>query len=315
MLENLFPSAPFGLAIGIVWGVLAFASAVIFMLHRRVSESLSSELISRTRTWYGIVAAITIASLLGELAMIIVLGWLSYMALKEYLTAVPIRRADRRSLLIAYLLIPIQYAFIANDRFGFFTIFIPVYGFFLVAFGLILSGVTSGFVRSVGLLHWGIVLTVYNLSHLAFLLKLDPAPGQTFEGFELLLFVLIITQINDVTQYVWGKRFGKTKIAPTISPGKTWEGFLLGGLTTMAISAALAPLLTPYPLPHALMIGLILAVTGFIGDIVLSAVKRDLGLKDMGSVLPGHGGYLDRLDSLTLSAPIFLHYTRFFFGS
>ncbi len=98
-----------------------------------------------------------------------------------------------------------------------------------------------------------------------------------------------------------------------VSPGKTWEGLILGGLSAVALSVLLAPYLTPFSPGHALLIGFGLAVTGFVGDVTLSAVKRDLGIKDMGAVLPGHGGYLDRLDSLTLSAPLFFHFTRFFY--
>ncbi len=315
MLEGLFPTAAVGWTIATLWLILLVSTLIVRIIGQRLEGHAGTELRERTNTWWWIIGLLTAAVLLGQTVTIVILALVSYLALKEYFTALPIRRADRSVLLLAYLMIPVQYTFVGLAQFGFFTIFIPIYGFLLLAFGLILARETTGFIRSVGTLHWGLMLTVYNLSHLAFLLVLGEAEAMPLEGFGLLLFALIIVQANDVAQFVWGKSLGHRKVLPEISPGKTWEGFILGGLTTIALALAIAPFLTPFSLPHAALIGFGLAVTGFIGDVTLSAVKRDLGLKDMGAVLPGHGGYLDRLDSLTLSAPLFLHFTRFFYGA
>lgn len=314
MFDTLFPTQTIGWAVTGLWLVLLSATGAVYAISLRMDESAGQELKDRTGTWWWIIGLATLAIVLGPAATIILIALISYLALKEYFTALPIRRADRSVLLLAYLLIPIQYIFVGTGAYGFFAIFIPIYGFLILAFGLVLTGQTSGFIRSVGVLHWGLVLTVYNLSHLAFLLKLEPAPGVSLNGFELLLFVLILVQFNDVAQFIWGKTVGRHKVMPSVSPGKTWEGLILGGLTTVALAVVLAPYLTPFSLPLAILIGCALAATGFIGDVTLSAIKRDLGIKDMGAVLPGHGGYLDRLDSLTLSAPLFFHFTRYFYG-
>lgn len=314
MLERLFPNETVGIVLLCLWGVLIAASLVVRMLKPRLSDRASAELKDRTSTWWWIIGLLTVAFALGQTATVIVFALVSYLALKEYFTALPIRQADRGVILLAYLTVPIQYWFVEMGAYGFFAIFVPVYAFLFLAFGLVLAGETSGFIRSVGLLQWGLMLTVYNLSHLAFLLTLGEYEGVALEGFGLLLFALIVVQANDVFQFVWGKLLGRRKILPKVSPGKTWEGFLLGGLTTVALAWLLAPVLTPFTSSHALLIGAGLAITGFIGDVTLSAVKRDLGIKDMGAVLPGHGGYLDRLDSLTLSAPLFFHFTRYFYG-
>jgi phosphatidate cytidylyltransferase len=314
MLDRFFPTENVGLVIAGLWGALLIASLVVRILNGRMTEDAARELNDRTSTWFWIIGLLTVAMLLGQTATVVIFALVSYLALKEYFTALPIRRADRTVLLLAYLTIPIQYAFVEMGTYGFFVIFVPVYAFLVLAFGLVLSGETKGFIRSAGMLYWGLVLTVYNLSHLAFLLVLGESEGVALEGFGLLLFALIVVQANDVAQFVWGKLLGKRKIVPAVSPGKTWEGFVLGGLTTIGLSVLLAPVLTPFTLPHAALIGAGLAITGFMGDVTLSAVKRDLGIKDMGQVLPGHGGYLDRLDSLTLSAPLFFHFTRYFYG-
>ena len=116
-----------------------------------------------------------------------------------------------------------------------------------------------------------------------------------------------------MAQYVWGKLFGKHKIIPEVSPKKTWEGFLGGVATTSIMAVLLHSFLTPFSIPFAFFIGAMLAVTGFIGDITISAMKRDLKIKDASSLIPGHGGILDRIDSLSLSAPLFFHVTRFFY--
>jgi phosphatidate cytidylyltransferase len=92
-----------------------------------------------------------------------------------------------------------------------------------------------------------------------------------------------------------------------VSPGKTTEGLVGGVATTLALALALAPWLTPFTRPQAVAAGLIIGVGGFVGDVVVSALKRDLGIKDSGTLLPGHGGILDRIDSLTYTAPLFFH--------
>ena len=315
MLEIAMPPAPLLGAVSALWGALVAATGTVAVIARRRKDALADELVRRTRTWWWIAGLVTAALLLGPKASILFVALLSYLALKEFLSLVPIRRADRAVLFWAYLAIPVQFWFVLDPWYGMFSIFIPVYAFVLLAFRAVVAGETRGFIRAVGTLHWGLMLTVYNLSHLAFLLVLPltkPAPAG---GAGLLLFVLAVVQLNDVAQFVWGRLLGRRKVVPAVSPGKTWEGLLGGAATTGLIAALLAPVLTPFDLPSSIAIGLLLAVMGFVGDVTLSAVKRDLGIKDSGALLPGHGGVLDRLDSLTLTAPVFLHVVRYFYGA
>ncbi|EAN2945089.1 hypothetical protein AII34_21160 [Salmonella enterica] len=147
--------------------------------------------------------------------------------------------------------------------------------------------------------------TVFAFSHVAFLLVLPADRMQT--GALLVLFLVGLTEFNDIAQYLWGKSLGRIKVIPKVSPNKTLAG-LLGGVTTTALAATvLGPLLTPLSWPMALLAGVIIGV-----DVVMSAIKRDIGVKDSGTLLPGHGGILDRLDSLIFTAPVFFHFVRYF---
>lgn len=306
--------APVWLGLIGIWVLLGVAAFAVFVLARANRDKDYSELINRTRTWVWIILTVTIVMAMGDKAAIVFIGFISFLAFKEYLTLVPSRASDRRVFFWAYIAIPIQFWWVYAGYYGFFIIFIPVYVFTFIAFRLLLTGRTDGFIKAAGTLQWGLILTVYNLSHLGFLFVLPLDEATQAGGAGLFFFVVFLTQFNDVAQYVWGKLFGRRKVIPSISPGKTWEGFLGGLVTTTALSILLAGIFTPFDLIHAAAAGLVIGVLGFVGDITVSAIKRDLGVKDSGKFLPGHGGILDRLDSLTFTAPLFFHFTRYFYG-
>jgi phosphatidate cytidylyltransferase len=307
--------APLAQVIAAVWCCLALASLIVAFISRRKEPGSSSELQDRTRTWWWIISILTIVVILGPNAAVIAIAIISFLAFREFHSVVPVRRVDRAILALAYLAIPIQFYFAWSRYFSMFAIFIPVYAFATFSAATVFVGETKGFIRSNATLVWALMLTVYNISHLAFLAKLPLKVETAAGGMGLLLFVLILVQFNDVAQFVWGRLFGRARIVPKVSPGKTWEGFLGGAVTTTGLAMLLAPLLTPFSIGPAAAIGLLLAIMGFVGDITLSAVKRDLGIKDAGALLPGHGGILDRVDSLTFAAPIAFHVIRFFYGA
>jgi phosphatidate cytidylyltransferase len=180
---------------------------------------------------------------------------------------------------------------------------------------MVLIGETRDYLRAVGTLHWGLMTLVFVLSHLAYLLML-PAHTRTgvpAHGAALLLFVVLLTELNDVLQYVWGRTLGRHKVIERVSPKKTVEGLVGGALTTTLVAWLVAPLLTPLTPWHRVAVGLMIGFGGFIGDVTISALKRDLGIKDTGSVIPGHGGILDRIDSLLFTAPLFFHFLQYFY--
>jgi len=120
-------------------------------------------------------------------------------------------------------------------------------------------------------------------------------------------------QSSDVFQYIWGKLFGRRKVAPAISPSKTVEG-LAGGVLSATILGAFLWWITPFSVWQAALMALAINVMGFFGGLVMSAIKRDRGVKDWGDLIEGHGGMLDRLDSVVFAAPVFFHLTRFFWS-
>jgi phosphatidate cytidylyltransferase len=306
---------PLGSTFAVIWAFLFCATVVVYGAFRAPVTSRGIELRERVRTWWWIVAIATAAIAAGAAAAILLVAALSFLAFREFHSVVPVRPADRVILGLAYAAIPVQYYFIWTQWYGMFSIFVPVYAFTLMTAATVLVGETRGFIRSNATLHWALLLTVYNLSHLAFLTVLPLEHGVAAGGLGLMLFVLVVVQFNDVAQFMWGHMLGRTPIVPAVSPSKTWEGFLGGIVTSMLLAIILAPRLTPFNTPAAALLGMTLSICGFFGDVTLSAVKRDLGLKDTGTILRGHGGILDRVDSLTLAAPIAFHIIRYFYGA
>ena len=297
--------------LGFIYVILVTASIIGRLLRKLHKKNDYTSLMLRIRSWWIMVIIFTIAISLYKDWAIIFLAFLSFLSLKEYLSLIPTRREDRRVLFICYLLIPLQYYFVAKSWYGMFIILIPVYGFITISIATVLTAKVDNFLHAVSTLHWGIMITIFSVSHLSYLLALPQAIYPNISGASLLLYIVFTTQFNDVSQYIWGKLFGKNKIIPSVSPNKTWEG-LIGGITTSAmLSLFLGPYLTPLNALESLIMGAIIGLFGFLGDITISAVKRDLQIKDTGTLLPGHGGILDRMDSLFITAPLFFHLLRF----
>jgi phosphatidate cytidylyltransferase len=306
-------------ATGGILALLIFASAVIWGLRRARPAQDFTELVQRTKSWWTMAGVFCTALLAGPGLSLAFLAAVSFLALREYVSIVPTRRADRPVLFLLYLAIPVQYYWAGTGWYGMFIIFVPVYMLLILPLPMLVVGRTDGFLRALGTLHLGLMVTVFSLSHAGYALALPDSPGARGAwsdpnlGPILMLYLVVLTQLNDVAQYVWGQLFGRHKIIPAVSPNKTWEGFLGGVATTTLLSAALGPWLTPIDVGGAAILGAILGIAGFVGDVAVSAIKRDLGLKDTSQFLPGHGGVLDRVDSLTYTAPLFLHYVRYFY--
>lgn len=285
-----------------LYGALILGSLITALRYRG-----HRELVARVKTWWIICTIVAVAILAGRIWSLVFMGFVSFLALKEFFSMIPTRRADRRVLFWAYLAIPVQFYWIHLGWYGMFVIFIPVYVFLFLPIRMILQGDTDNFLGALSRIHWGVMTTVFCLSHASYLLVLDPDHLGGHTGPELLLFLVIVTQFNDIFQYLWGKSLGRRKIVPTVSPGKTWAGLTGAVATTTLLSWGLAPWLTPLDVRWSLIVGLIISLGGFVGDVTISALKRDFGTKDSGSILPGHGGVLDRIDSLFYTAPLFFH--------
>jgi phosphatidate cytidylyltransferase len=296
-------------------GVLAVATLIGQTLKWRSGGKASSvveNLNQRVFAWWVIVALFGVAFLFGKAGVILLFTFASFAALREFLTLTYTRRSDHWALLAAFFVgNPVQYYLVWIEWYGLYTVFLPVYGFLMLPVFSALRGDTSHFLARIAAIQWGLMISVYCVSHIPALLTLD-IPGFAGKGLLLVAFLVIVVQGSDVLQYVFGKLFGQHKVAPSLSPSKTWEG-LVGGIASATALGAALWWITPFSPGQAAGLAFVSCLMGFLGGLVFSAIKRDRGVKDWGRMIEGHGGMLDRLDSVIFAAPIFFHLTRFWF--
>lgn len=294
-------------------GVLIFFQVLAQILSFVKKDKDFSNLKIRLKSWWLIISFIAFILLFKSPVNYIFTGILCFLALREFFGFLDISENDKPLRFWAYLTIPLEMYFLYIGWLTMFYLFVPLYMFLFIPIRKIFSGKTENFIKSSGTIQWGLALTVYSLGYVGAFLLLPLNSEYSINGAELLLFLLILNSMNDGFQYIWGKLFGKNKIVPHISPNKTWEGFIGGVVTTVVISVIAAPHLTPMNPIMAVCAGLMISVFGFLGDVVMSAVKRDVGVKDSSHLIPGHGGILDRVDSLIFTAPLFFHFICYFF--
>ncbi len=304
------------LLFAIVGGLLVVASIAGVILRRTVkSESgqrVVENLVARVNAWWVMCIVFGAALYIGQTATLVMFCITSFLALREFITLSPTRRGDHRALFWAFFVItPLQYWTLAVHWYGLFVILIPVYAFLFIPIRTAWSGDTEHFLERTSKVQWGLMVAVYFASYAPALLMLK-IPGFEGKNALLLFFLVFVVQISDVFQYTWGKICGRRKIAPLVSPNKTLEGFLGGGLSACAAGAGLW-WITPFTPLQAAGMAAVIVWMGFFGGLVMSAVKRDRGVKDYGELIPGHGGIFDRIDSLCFAAPIFFHLTRWWF--
>jgi phosphatidate cytidylyltransferase len=309
---------------------LAAGSVVRFaLLTRAPSPEVRRKRLGSLATWWVLVGLLVAMAALGTAAAVAAFAGVSLLGLREYRSLARERIAAVHPWWrLVYVAVLVHYLFVYLGWLEAVRTFIPVWVFGTLLVRLVVVGQTSGFLETVGVTFLGLMLIGYLLSHAALLIAIPADLNPPGGGFGLLLFLVILTEGNDIAQALWGRILGRRKITPVVSPNKTWEGFLLGAATTVLLSVLLSPSLTPLVtvpprlgtgleggsyLP-AVAAGLLIAVGGFLGDVTMSAVKREVGVKDSGTLLPGQGGVLDRIDSLTFTAPLFYYLTDFLYG-
>ena len=295
--------------------LLVLSSAITAVLKLRAKgrpNPVIANLSARVKAWWVMVLLFSVALLTGGLGSVILFALVSFFALREFTTLAPTRPGDHRTLFWAFFaVVPIQYFLVWSNWYGLFSIFIPVFAYVLLPIRSAAAGDCEHFLERTGAIQWGLMICVYFVSHVPALLML-PIRGYAGQNGKLLLFLVLVVQISDVFQYVWGKLLGRRKIAPTLSPNKTLEGFVGGSLTATAIGAGLW-WATPFNWWQAALMAWLITLMGFFGGLVMSAIKRDRGVKDYGTLIEGHGGMVDRIDSLCFAAPVFFHLVRYFF--
>ena len=299
---------------GGIAAVLVIASLIGYTLKtvvaKRQPHGVIDNLNARIKAWWVMVLVIAVALVLGKTGVTLLFLFVSFTALREFMSLTYTRGGDHNALAASfYIVLPIQYLLIYEGWYGLYSMFIPVYAFLFLPIIDVLAGDTKRFLERAAKVQWGLMICVFCVSHVPALLTLE-IPGYEDRNLLLIVFLVLVVQSSDVLQYVWGKLFGKRKIAPLVSPSKTLEGLVGGVASATALGAALF-WITPFNPWQAALMALVINLMGFFGGLVMSAIKRDRGVKDWGHMIEGHGGMLDRLDSVVFAAPVFFHLTRY----
>lgn len=261
--------------------------------------------VTRVHSWWAMVILFTVTALLGPIALLFLFAFASFAALREFLTFTYKRQADHLSLALGFFVIlPLQYLFVGLDLTGLFTVFIPVYAFLLLPIISALRGNHDRFLTRVAETQWGLMICIYCISHVPALLNAQPE-GDSHQTVLLIVFFVMVVQIGDLAEYFAGRRIGRRKLAPSISP-KTLEGMAIG-IAVAALAGIALNWITPFGVGVSAGMAALASVTGMFGSLVFAAIKKDKGVKDWSHLIPGHGGFLDQLDSVIFAAPVFYH--------
>lgn len=300
-----------------VFLLLVTASTVAFILQKHwgsrhdAPNVTLTNLTDRINAWWIMSTILLLTFMFNRIGVMVLFSLISFLAMREFLSLVYSRRGDHLALVLSfYILLPAQYFLVGMKSYGMFSVFIPVYGFIGLAVISGFSGDARYFLERVSKILWAVMITVYFLSHVPALMILE-IDGFAGKNIFLLVFLITIAQASDVLQYIWGKLAGKEKILPTISPSKTVVGSV-GGVLSATVLAAGLWWMTPFSPLQAAGMGLLIALLGLVGGFVMSAIKRDSGVKDWGNIIQGHGGIMDRVDSICFAAPVYFHVVRYF---
>lgn len=295
-------------------GVLASLAAITLgywlLLWFRPSQSLA-KIGSRIAFLWVVMSVFLLAILYSVKILVLYIWFIAFLALKEFFSMTPTRRVDRRVLFCAYLSLPIQFILILLERRTAFSLFAPIHVFLILPMVMVMIGEARGFLRAWSTMGWAIISTVYSLGHLAYLLVLPGAGASsmtaTAAGPGLFLFLVVLAQLSHAVQFVFGKLFPAPRFSLKVSKTRNWASLLGSILLIPPLAWLLAPQITPFTSVEALVMGVIIAASAFVGYIILSAIKTDLQIKDRGTMTPGHGGVLNRIDTLIYTAPLFFY--------
>jgi len=296
-----------------IGAVLVIASTIGLMLKASVAHGQPhggiDNLNARIKAWWVMVFIMGFALLLGRAGVTLLFLFASVAALREFMSVTCAPAHHHRGIATACLgVLSTQYLLAYVGWYGVFAVFVPVCAFLILPLVVTAFG---GERRGGAFAAWmqcGLMICVYGISHVPALLILD-IHGYGGREVLLIVFFMLVVQSSDVLQYVWGKLYGRRKLAPVVSPSKTWEGLVGGVASATALGAGLY-WITPFAAWQAALIALAITTTGFIGGLVMSAIKRGCGAKDWGRMIEGHGGMLDRFDSVAFAAPVFFYLTR-----
>jgi phosphatidate cytidylyltransferase len=302
--------------------LLSAATGAVQIIRHRPESGLDMAIIEtfqqRIRSWWILFSVLVAAFYIGQTATVVLFGLISFWALREFITLTPTRLGDHRTLFFVFFVFtPLQYCLVGTSLYGLYSVVIPVYGFLFIPLAIALAGDCKRFLERMAKIQCGLLICVYCLSYTPALLtlKLPDLPNGNRDvggNVRLLFFFVLMVQLSDALQYLWSQISSRHVIVPAINPGRTWEG-LIGGTASVTLIGAMLWWATPFGGASWWMAGVMSAVIslmGFAGGLTMSAIKRDRGVKDYGTLVEGHGGVLDRIDSICFAAPVFFHCTR-----
>ncbi len=322
--------------LAVVLGTLGIASIVGLILSRREKIGIESAIVRRynhkLQVWWMMVAIFAFGFLSGRIGLVVLFGLVSFWALREFITMTPTRRGDHRTLFwVFFIFTPLQYILIGLgstppsflggstgiDYYDFYSIMIPVYASLFIPARAAIAGDYKRFLERSAKIQSGLLICVYSLSYAPAILdlKLAQTGGKPWQGSTvgLLVFFVLIAQLASVFDRAWGKLAGRHVIAQRINASRTWEGFL-GSMVTTGLVASALYWATPFHPWEAGILGAVVTVMACAGTMTMSAIKRDRGVTDTGTLVQGHAGVLDQIDNICFAAPVFYHMTRFFWS-
>lgn len=305
---------------GVIFAVLIVSSLIRLIAVRFTTPEVRRVRLDSLKSWWIIAVVMVGTALVGPVAAAIAFLIAGILAMREFMRLALIAPRSNSALLV-YCVVPIQYLIILLQWRLLAALFIPVVVLTLLSAQAIMRNRPEGFLRTIPRLQWGLLISIYFLSHAVMLFTFPESINPVAGTAGLFLYLLVLTETNDIAQALIGRRLtniSSHKIAPHVSPNKAWEGWAGGCVTTVLLACFLAPWLTPFAQPlairtasipygWAILVGVMVSAVGLIGDLNMSNLKRDAGVKDSGTLLPGQGGMLDRIDSLTFTAPPFYY--------
>lgn len=314
-----FETNPFILKIiGCGYGLLIFATVISYIFrHLKPQNQTFPKVLKIIGGWWIICALLTFSILLGQHGIVLLFLIASLLGLREYLSVQKLEFVRTPELAAMAVLTVAHYSFIILGWKNIFLFIVPLMSFIFLPYFFLARRKINGLIQNLWASQSALMLCVYFLSFVPGLVFLNDNPTaiRKIDPIAAFLFLFFTTELNDVFQFISGKLFGKLKLVAEISPNKTVAGFIGGLLCTSILSVIIAPIMLEINLWQSALLGFCISASGMSGDLMFSSLKRTYNVKDFSDLIPGHGGVLDRLDSMVFTAPtlyaglyLFIHF-------
>ncbi|MBR0192359.1 MAG: phosphatidate cytidylyltransferase [Thermoguttaceae bacterium] len=302
----------FFIGVLIVLGIISLTTTILKNQKNSSIDPLRlDKFCSRVNSWWALFVFVAFAWYLSTGFVIFLFGAMSFWAMREFITLIPTRQADHRALfLLFFICVPLQYIFVWLEWYDVYSVAIPSFIFLLIPIIIAMFGDTKFFLTRITQISVSLLICVYSLSFAPALLTLKLPENSSSAKAGLLLFFLLMTQLSELFPFLTKAFFTNPHpIAPNVNTSKTWEGLCFGMFGTFFVGTLASPM-TPFPAWADGLSAMLIALMASGGSLTLSAIKRDRGVRDYGTLVVGHGGILDRIDSICFAAPVFFQTSR-----